>query len=163
MRGFLAGDVDLLIATTVIEVGIDVPNATVMLIEDAERFGLAQLHQLRGRVGRGADQSYCVAFHTGKAPSERLAAFASTSDGFVLAEEDLRIRGQGDLFGKEQSGAALLRFAELGRDRDLLEDASRRARAIVNEDPQLSESKHKELRHELESRYAAREALYKIG
>jgi len=163
MRGFLAGDVDLLVATTVIEVGIDVANATVMLIEDAERFGLAQLHQLRGRVGRGADQSYCVAFHTGKAPSERLAAFAATSDGFVLAEEDLRLRGQGDLFGKEQSGAALLRFAELARDRDLLEDASHRARAIVDEDPQLSKSKHKDLRHELESRYAQREALYKIG
>ncbi len=163
MRGFLAGDVDLLVATTVIEVGIDVPNATVMLIEDAERFGLAQLHQLRGRVGRGAEQSYCVAFHAGKTASERLTAFASTSDGFALAEEDLRIRGQGDLFGKEQSGAALLRFAELGRDRDLLEDASHRARAIVNEDPQLANPKHKDLRHELESRYATREALYQIG
>jgi len=163
MRRFLAGDVDLLVSTTVIEVGIDVPNATVMFIEDAERFGLAQLHQLRGRVGRGAEQSYCVAFHSGGEASERLAAFASTSDGFSLAEEDLRIRGQGDLFGKEQSGIATLRFADLERDRTLLEDARRRARAIVDSDPALSRPEHRELARELEERYAGREALYQVG
>ncbi|MCG8468703.1 MAG: ATP-dependent DNA helicase RecG, partial [Gemmatimonadetes bacterium] len=163
MRGFLEADIHVLVATTVIEVGIDVPNATVMLIEDAERFGLAQLHQLRGRVGRGAEQSYCVAFHTAKHPSERLSAFAATTDGFRLAEEDLRIRGQGDLFGKEQSGVALLRFADLEHDRDLLEDARGKARRIVEEDSELEQPRHKELRHELEARYAAREELYKIG
>lgn len=163
MRRFLAGEIQLLVATTVIEVGIDVPNATVMFIEDAERFGLAQLHQLRGRVGRGADQSYCVAFRSGTEPSERLAAFASTTDGFRLAEEDLRIRGQGDLFGKEQSGVGTLRFADLERDGKLLEDARRRARGIVAEDPTLSRPGHSELAREMEERYAGREALYQVG
>lgn len=163
MRRFLAGEIQLLVATTVIEVGIDVPNATVMFIEDAERFGLAQLHQLRGRVGRGAEQSYCVAFHTGPEPSERLRAFAATTDGFRLAEEDLRIRGQGDLFGREQHGVATLRFADLEKDRDLLDEARRRARAIVDRDPFLSHREHRRLARELEERYAGREALYQVG
>ena len=163
MRSFLAGEAQLLVATTVIEVGIDVPNATVMLIEDAERFGLAQLHQLRGRVGRGAEKSYCIVFHGAAEPSERLLAFAKTSDGFKLAEDDLRIRGQGDLFGKEQHGTPLLRFAQLDRDFDLLEDARRRARAIVAADPGLKKPAHRDLRHELDARYAQREALYRVG
>ena len=163
MRRFVAGEIQLLVATTVIEVGIDVPNATVMLIEDAERFGLAQLHQLRGRVGRGAEQSYCVAFHSGKAPSERLQAFASTDDGFTLAEEDLRLRGQGDVFGREQHGVAVLRFADLERDRELLEEARRRARAIVENDPTLAHREHRSLARELAERYGGREALYQVG
>ena len=163
MRSFLAGDTNLLVATTVIEVGIDVPNATVMIIEDAERFGLAQLHQLRGRVGRGAEQSYCIVFHASETPSERLVAFEKKTDGFELAEEDLRIRGQGDLFGKEQHGAVLLRFAQLDRDVDLLEAARRRARAIVDTDPGLSKPAHRRFRHELDLRYAQREALYHVG
>ena len=163
MRSFLAGDTGLLVATTVIEVGIDVPNATVMIIEDAERFGLAQLHQLRGRVGRGAEQSYCIVFHASETPSERLVAFEKKTDGFELAEEDLRIRGQGDLFGKEQHGAALLRFAQLDRDVDLLEAGRRRARAIVDADPGLSKPDHRRFRHELDLRYAKREALYHVG
>lgn len=163
MRSFLAGDTNLLVATTVIEVGIDVPNATVMIIEDAERFGLAQLHQLRGRVGRGAEQSYCIVFHASETPSERLVAFEKKTDGFELAEEDLRIRGQGDLFGKEQHGAVLLRFAQLDRDVDLLEAARRRARAIVDADPRLSKPAHRRFRHELDLRYAQREALYHVG
>ena len=163
MRRFVAGEIRLLVATTVIEVGIDVPNATVMLIEDAERFGLAQLHQLRGRVGRGAEQSYCVAFHSGKQPSERLRAFASTNDGFLLAEEDLRIRGQGDVFGREQHGAAILRFADLKQDRDLLEEARRRARAIVEQDPALGRREHHSFARELAERYGGREALYQVG
>lgn len=163
MRSFLAGDTSLLVATTVIEVGIDVPNATVMVIEDAERFGLAQLHQLRGRVGRGAEQSYCIVFHAAETPSERLVAFEKKTDGFELAEEDLRIRGQGDLFGKEQHGAVLLRFAQLDRDFDLLEAARRRARAIVDADPGLSKPAHRPFRHELDLRYARREALYHVG
>lgn len=163
MRQFLAAEIDLLVTTTVVEVGIDVSNATIMLIEDAERFGLAQLHQLRGRVGRGSEQSYCVAFHSSSTPSERLEAFASTSDGFRLAEEDLRIRGQGDMFGKEQHGVTLLRFADLTQDRDLLEDASHRAMLIVGDDPTLSKKVHSRLRKELDSRYATREALYQVG
>ncbi|WP_420448568.1 ATP-dependent DNA helicase RecG [Candidatus Palauibacter sp.] len=163
MRSFLAGDTGLLVATTVIEVGIDVPNATVMVIEDAERFGLAQLHQLRGRVGRGAEQSYCIVFHAAETPSERLVAFEQKTDGFELAEEDLRIRGQGDLFGKEQHGAVLLKFAQLDRDYDLLDAARRRARAIVDADPGLERSAHRRFRHELDLRYAQREALYQVG
>jgi ATP-dependent DNA helicase RecG len=163
MRRFVAGEIHVLVSTTVIEVGIDVPNATVMLIEDAERFGLAQLHQLRGRVGRGAEQSYCVAFHSGKTPSERLRAFASTDDGFTLAEEDLRLRGQGDVFGREQHGVAVLRFADLERDRNLLEEARGRARAIVEHDPTLSHRDHRFLARELAERYGGREALYQVG
>ena len=163
MRGFLAGDTDLLVATTVIEVGIDVPNATVMIVEDAERFGLAQLHQLRGRVGRGAEQSYCIVLRGTSESSDRLRAFEQMSDGFKLAEEDMRIRGQGDLFGREQHGAALLRFARLERDHDLLEHARRLARRIVKADPRLKRPEHRALRHELEARYAQREALYHVG
>jgi ATP-dependent DNA helicase RecG len=163
MRRFVDGEIRLLVATTVIEVGIDVPNATVMLIEDAERFGLAQLHQLRGRVGRGAEQSYCVAFHSGKQPSERLRAFAATNDGFLLAEEDLRIRGQGDVFGREQHGAAVLRFADLKQDLELLEEARRRARAIVEQDPALDRRENHPFARELAERYGGREALYQVG
>lgn len=163
MRRFLAGEIQMLVSTTVIEVGIDVPNASVMFIEDAERFGLAQLHQLRGRVGRGAEQSYCVAFHRGREPPERLEAFAATTDGFRLAEEDLRLRGQGDFFGKEQHGTPVLRFAQLERDSDLLRDAHRRARETVEQDPELSHPAHRKLRKELAERYGEREALYAVG
>lgn len=163
MRRFLAGDVRLLVATTVIEVGIDVPNATVMVIEHAERFGLAQLHQLRGRVGRGADQSYCVAFYAGEEPPERLQVFASTTDGFQLATEDLRLRGEGDLFGPEQHGLPGLRFADLERDSDLLAHARGRARQMVQTDPALSASEHRELARELAERYADRETVYGVG
>ncbi len=163
MRRFLEGEIRLLVATTVIEVGIDVPNATVMMIEDAERFGLAQLHQLRGRVGRGAEQSYCVAFHSGDEPPERLRAFAASTDGFRLAEEDLRLRGQGDFFGREQHGTPALQFARLESDGDLLRDAHRRARAIVEDDPELSRPPHRRLARELVERYGEREALYEVG
>ncbi|MFQ5888468.1 MAG: ATP-dependent DNA helicase RecG [Gemmatimonadota bacterium] len=163
MRRFLAGEIDLLVTTSVVEVGIDVPNATIMMIEDAERFGLAQLHQLRGRVGRGAEQSYCVAFFSGEEPPERLRAFASTTDGFVLAREDLRLRGEGNLFGLEQHGAPQLRFADLAGDAALLEVARRRARAIVAEDPELGRLPHRRFARELAERYARHEALYGIG
>ena len=104
-----------------------------------------------------------MAFQSGHAPSERLAAFASTTDGFKLAEEDLRIRGQGDLFGKDQSGITMLRFADLERDRRLLDDARRRAREIVANDPELRDPAHADLSRELEERYAGREALYQVG
>ncbi len=163
MRRFAAGEISLLVATTVIEVGIDVPNATVMVIEHAERFGLSQLHQLRGRVGRGADQSWCVAFHSGDETPPRLRAFAATGDGFRLAREDLRLRGQGDLFGAQQHGAPELRFANLERDLDLLEQARKRAREIVATDPELSSRSHRALARELVDRYADREVLFAIG
>lgn len=163
MRRFLNGEIQLLVSTTVVEVGIDVPNATVMFIEDAERFGLAQLHQLRGRVGRGAGQSYCVAFHGSDHPPERLRIFASTTDGFRLAEEDLRLRGQGDLFGLEQHGVPVLRFADLEKDQDLLRHAHRRARELVARDPELLLAEHRQLARELAERYGDREALYEVG
>jgi ATP-dependent DNA helicase RecG len=159
----LAGEIDVLVATTVIEVGIDVPNATLMYIEHAERFGLAQLHQLRGRVGRGAEKSWCVAFHTGADPPERLRAFAATTDGFRIATEDLRLRGQGDLFGAEQHGVPGLRFAELSIDGDLLEHARRRARALVAEDPDLSRRPNRGFARAIAEHYAERERRFGIG
>ncbi len=163
MRRFLDQEIQLLAATTVIEVGIDVPNATVMFIEDAERFGLAQLHQLRGRVGRGGEQAYCVAFTEEEPPPERLAAFAATTDGFELARADLRLRGQGDFFGREQHGVPELQFAELERDGDLLRHARECARRIAREDPGLSSPEHRDLGRELMERYGDREELYEVG
>jgi len=136
MHSFAAGHIHLLVSTTVVEVGVDVPNATVMVVEHAERFGLSQLHQLRGRVGRGSWESYCVLLY--QAPwtddaRERLKAMASTSDGFAIAERDLELRGPGDFFGTRQSGVPALRTGDLVRDRDLMEDAHREARRIVDE------------------------------
>jgi ATP-dependent DNA helicase RecG len=163
MRRFLSGDTHVLVATTVVEVGIDVANATVMLIEHADRFGLAQLHQLRGRVGRGGEQSYCVAFYSGDAPAERLRAFAGTNDGFEIAREDLRLRGQGNLFGAEQHGLPALRFADLERDYSLLEHARDRARRMVEADPELASRPHRPFARVLEERYADQAALYAVG
>jgi ATP-dependent DNA helicase RecG len=163
MRRFARGEVGLLAATTVIEVGIDVPNATVMVIEHAERFGLSQLHQLRGRVGRGAEQSWCVAFYSGDEVPARLRAFSASTDGFHLAREDLKLRGQGDLFGQQQHGVPELRFADLERDTDLLEKARIRAREIMAIDPELSSRPNRRLSREHAERYADREALFGIG
>ncbi|HWG57292.1 MAG TPA: ATP-dependent DNA helicase RecG [Gaiellaceae bacterium] len=135
MARFKAGDLDVLVATTVIEVGVDVPNATIMIVQEADRFGLAQLHQLRGRVGRGAEQSYCLLVSRAKdelteTARERLEAMVATTDGFELAERDLEIRGGGQLLGARQSGLSDLRFARITRDRDLLEAARDTARAL---------------------------------
>ena len=163
MRRFLSGETHVLVATTVIEVGIDVPNATVMLVEHADRFGLAQLHQLRGRVGRGAEQSYCVAFYSGDNPPERLRAFACTNDGFEIAREDLRLRGQGNLFGAEQHGLPTLRFADLERDYSLLVHARERARTMVEADPDLASIRYRPFARVLEERYADQAALYAVG
>ena len=149
MSAFRAGEIDVLVATTVIEVGIDIPNATVMVIEDADRFGLSQLHQLRGRVGRGRHPGLCLLIAdtaTGDG-EERLAAMAATNDGFVLAQEDLRIRGQGTVFGARQSGVADLKLADLLRDLDLLTAARNDAFAIVDRDPGLAD--HPELAEEV--------------
>jgi ATP-dependent DNA helicase RecG len=126
MRAFAAGEIDLLVATTVVEVGIDVPNATVMIVEHAERFGLSQLHQLRGRVGRSAQQSYCVLIYQAPLSEDadaRLKAVAATTDGFAIAEEDLRLRGAGDVAGTRQAGMPSLRVADLARDRDIMDEA----------------------------------------
>ena len=165
MRTFLAGDLDVLVATSVIEVGIDVPNATVMVIEHAERFGLSQLHQLRGRVGRGADKSYCVLIaEPGETAAERLSVFRDTHDGFAIARADLRIRGQGDLFGPQQHGRdRVLRFADLSVDEELLGEAQRRARAIVGRDPDLNLPEHATESRLLNGRYGERLKLFAVG
>ena len=138
MARFKAGELDVLVATTVIEVGVDVPNATIMIVQEADRFGLAQLHQLRGRVGRGAEQSYCLLISRAKdeltdTARERLEAMVATTDGFELAEKDLEIRGEGQLLGARQSGLSDLRFTRLRADRELLERARDTARAIAGE------------------------------
>jgi ATP-dependent DNA helicase RecG len=142
MESFRAGEADVLISTTVIEVGVDVPNATVMLVENAERFGLAQLHQLRGRIGRGTHRSHCVLFDESGPENEdaraRLAAMVRTTDGFELADEDLRLRGEGTLFDIKQSGLPDLKLARLSDDVDLVRRARVRAFAIVDEDPGLN-------------------------
>ncbi|HEX2095374.1 MAG TPA: ATP-dependent DNA helicase RecG [Longimicrobiaceae bacterium] len=161
MRAFAAGEIDVLVATTVIEVGIDVPNATVMVIEHAERFGLSQLHQLRGRVGRGAAESYCILLSAGSEAAERLRIFASTEDGFRIAEADMRLRGQGDLFGARQSGLPAFRYADLEKDEALLAKARGEARRIVEEDPELAG--HPRLREALETRYGERARLFHVG
>jgi ATP-dependent DNA helicase RecG len=139
MHRFRAGEIDVLVATTVIEVGIDIPNATLMIIEDADRFGLSQLHQLRGRVGRGAHASTCILIAEPTTPQgeERIAAMVATSDGFELAEEDLRIRGQGTVFGERQAGTKDLKLADILRDAKLLIRAREEAFALVAADPNL--------------------------
>jgi ATP-dependent DNA helicase RecG len=144
MASFVAGEADVLVATSVIEVGIDVPNATVMLIEAAERYGLSQLHQLRGRIGRGEHESLCILFGDPKLP--RLDAIASESDGFKLAEIDLELRKEGDILGTRQHGEALFRMARLPEDLPLLELASDRAQELLARDPALSEPEHVLLR-----------------
>jgi ATP-dependent DNA helicase RecG len=134
MARFKAGELDVLVATTVIEVGVDVPNATIMIVQEADRFGLAQLHQLRGRVGRGGEQSYCLLVSGPKeelteSAHDRLDAMVASTDGFELAEKDLEIRGGGALLGARQSGLSDLRFARITHDRELLEQARDAAQA----------------------------------
>jgi len=136
MHAFAGGQLQILVSTTVIEVGVDVPNASVMVIEHAERFGLSQLHQLRGRIGRGPWESHCVLLY--QAPwtddaRERLKAMAETRDGFAIAEKDLELRGPGDFFGTRQSGLPKLRTGDLVRDRDVMEEAHGEARRLVEE------------------------------
>jgi ATP-dependent DNA helicase RecG len=140
MEAFASGTADVLVATTVIEVGIDVPNATVMLVEDADRYGISQLHQLRGRVGRGEHESLCLLF--GPRESPRLRALAEHTDGFELAAIDLDLRGEGELYGTRQSGLARFRFARLPDDAEVLERAHARAEALLREDPLLEAPEH---------------------
>ena len=155
MDEFRAGDIDVLVSTTVIEVGVDVPNATVMLIEDGERFGLAQLHQLRGRVGRGKHPGEVyVAASTGSGPSkERMEALERTSDGYELALYDLKLRHEGEVLGSRQSGDASLRFVDLTRDEDLLLAARADARGLIESDPMLDAVAHRPIRDEVIARY----------
>ncbi|HET9730413.1 MAG TPA: ATP-dependent DNA helicase RecG [Acidimicrobiia bacterium] len=150
MGAFRAGNLDVLVATTVIEVGVDVPNATVMVIENADRFGLSQLHQLRGRVGRGAAASYCLLFADPTTPDgeERVAAMVASTDGFALAERDLEIRGAGEVFGERQSGWSDLKLGRIPRDEPIVIEARRAAERILDSDPDLA--RHAQLRDEVE-------------
>lgn len=152
MSHFAAGEVDVLVSTTVIEVGVDVPNAALMIIENAERFGLSQLHQLRGRVGRGRHKSYCVLVSDAKGADarERLAALTHIHDGFKIAEEDLRLRGPGDFFGARQHGLPELHIADLGADMDVLKTAQAAAQALLAEDPALVREENRPVRQAAE-------------
>ncbi len=162
MRRFREGEIDALIATTVIEVGIDVPNATIMLVEHPDRFGLAQLHQLRGRIGRGAEESYCILLADGP-PPERLHAFAATHDGFRIAELDLEERGMGDLIGARQSGGFEVRHARLPADTDLLGQARDLAGKLIGADPALQRADHQRLRERAVARYPRAVELFRVG
>ena len=163
MRAFRDNSVQILVATTVIEVGIDVANATVMLIEHAERFGLAQLHQLRGRVGRGAAASHCILLSDSPEAAARLLAFTETTDGFKIAELDLQQRGMGELTGARQSGGVPLRYANLETDVPLLEAARMAAAAMIATDPALERREHAAYRERIVTRYERGFELFRVG
>ena len=164
MRAFRDGKVDVLVSTMVIEVGIDVPNATVMLVEHPERFGLSQLHQLRGRVGRGAEASYCILLgDVGEEAAERLHIFVDTDDGFEIARADLRLRGMGNLFGQEQSGEATFRVADPIRDEDLNIKARAAAEVLLDRDPELTAKENSGIRKVLSARYSRALELFRVG
>jgi ATP-dependent DNA helicase RecG len=164
MRRFRDGAIDVLVATTIIEVGIDVANATVMLIEHPERFGLSQLHQLRGRVGRGAEESYCILLgDVGPDALERLRLFERTDDGFEIARADLRLRGMGDLFGAQQSGEKTFRYADPIRDEALNLQAMEAADAMLRDDPALEKREHAAVKTALAERFPRALALFRVG
>jgi ATP-dependent DNA helicase RecG len=154
MARFAKGETKIMVATTVIEVGVDVPNASVMIVESAQRFGLSQLHQLRGRVGRGAEQSFCILMTDHKLSSEsktRIETMVRTNNGFEIAETDLKLRGPGDLMGTQQSGALDLLIADLGKDGELLKTARVAAQTILANDPLLQQEENRMILHQIES------------
>jgi ATP-dependent DNA helicase RecG len=157
MEDFKAGAFDLLVSTTVIEVGVDIPKATVMVIENAERFGLAQLHQLRGRVGRGSLESYCVliAGDTSKKTMNRLRIIEESTDGFYIAEKDLQLRGPGELRGVRQSGMPDLKIGDLSKDTEIIEQTRELAKRILEADPYLDQPRNALLKRELQARAEA--------
>ncbi|MBI4335790.1 MAG: ATP-dependent DNA helicase RecG [Candidatus Omnitrophica bacterium] len=165
MRAFKKGKIDILVSTVVIEVGIDVPNATVMLIENAERFGLAQLHQLRGRIGRGEHESYCILLANPKTEyaKKRLEALTETVDGFAIAEEDLEIRGPGEFFGTQQSGLPEIRFGNIVADMEIMEQARKEAFEVIHSDPNLTLPEHRLIKENLYSRFKGRVDLIHVG
>ena len=166
MESFRAGLIDVLVCTTVVEVGVDVANASVMVVQNAERFGLSQLHQLRGRVGRGAAKSYCYlmpAWADGAEAQTRLEVLEQSTDGFVIAEKDLELRGPGEFLGTRQSGLPELSVANLGRDQALSAVAAEEARAIAEADPRLQGPEHRSLVRALEERWEGRLALARVG
>ena len=152
MEAFAANEVQVLVSTTVVEVGVNVPNATVMMIEDAQRFGLAQLHQLRGRVGRGDAQSYCIMINTSDAKSsvKRLDVLNRTNDGFRIASEDLKLRGPGDFFGIRQSGDLQFQLADIYQDANVLQQAGEEVARILAMDRELALPEHAGLRRKAE-------------
>ena len=153
MEQFARNEIQALVSTTVIEVGVNVPNATVIMIEDAQRFGLAQLHQLRGRVGRGEDQSYCIMINTtdSEKAKKRLEILNQSNDGFFIAAEDLKLRGPGDFFGIRQSGLLEFRLGDIYQNADLLKQASQEANLILEEDRKLEAKEHRRLREHIQS------------
>lgn len=166
MRKFKGGEFDILVSTTVIEVGVDVPNASVMVVEHAERFGLSQLHQLRGRIGRGSRQSYCILmadYNRSHDARERLQTMERTSDGFEIAEADLKLRGPGDFLGTRQSGLPEFRFADLARDQHLLEWAKDAAEAVTHQDPDLSQPENRLLKEKFEPYLEERKEFFAMG
>jgi ATP-dependent DNA helicase RecG len=167
MDRFRTGAIRLLVATTVIEVGVDVPAATVMLVEHAERFGLSQLHQLRGRVGRGAARSHCLLVahfrRAGDEARERLQVMVRTRDGFEIARADLRLRGPGEMLGTRQSGQKLFDLADLYRDESILDEAREEAFALAEADPELARPENEPAREALEQRWRGRLSLAQVG
>jgi ATP-dependent DNA helicase RecG len=165
MQQFRAGETQVLVATTVIEVGVDVVNATVMVIESAERFGLAQLHQLRGRVGRGAHESFCILISDAQtdAAVERLQAMCRTNDGFEIAEIDLQQRGPGEFFGTRQSGLPEMKLADITRELELLALCKTDAQEILAADPRLSQPARRALRNALIKKFGDSIQLAAIG
>ena len=152
MQQFVKGLTQIMVATTVIEVGVDVPNASLMVIESAEKFGLSQLHQLRGRVGRGADQSYCVLMSGYKLSEDgksRLETMVRTNDGFEIAEQDLKMRGPGDIMGTQQSGVLDFKLADLARDGQIIQLAKMDVDDLLKKDPDLTLSENQSIRQEL--------------
>jgi ATP-dependent DNA helicase RecG len=167
MERFRAGELRLLVATTVVEVGVDVPNATAMVVEHAERFGLSQLHQLRGRVGRGAAPGLCLLLahyrRAGDEARERLRALVRTRDGFEIARTDLRLRGPGEMLGTRQAGQKLFDLADLYRDEAILDEAREEAFALAEDDPELARPEHAAAREALEQRWRGRLSLAQVG
>ena len=166
MQSFAKGEIDILVSTTVIEVGVNVPNASVMIIEHAERFGLSQLHQLRGRIGRGNRQSYCILMPdhaVSKSGAVRLKTMERTTDGFEIAEVDLKLRGPGDFLGTKQSGLPDFRFGDIIQDQELLELAKKQARELMEQDFLLSKQGHLELKHFFESYHREKKLFYGLA
>ena len=153
MARFKAGEIDILISTTVIEVGVDVPNATMMIVENAERFGLAQLHQLRGRVGRGKYKSYCILKYESKSDlvAERMKIMEQTNDGFVISEKDLELRGPGDFFGTMQHGVPEFKVANLFTDMAILKDAQECAKKIMQDDPFMQKEENIKMKDKIDT------------
>jgi ATP-dependent DNA helicase RecG len=166
MQRFIKGTTHIMVATTVIEVGVNVPNASVMVIESAQRFGLSQLHQLRGRVGRGAEKSYCVLmtdYELSKESKKRMDTMVETNDGFKIAEVDLKLRGPGDLMGTQQSGALNLKVADLSKDQEMVIQAREEATLLYSEDPRLTSPKVLPLRNRMIEVFKNKPQWDKIG